>query len=860
MAFKKVTINNTTIESPEALFGDLRNRKVEGLLSQQADMLREYLSRKDSSDLALELPTGSGKTLVGLLIAEWRRRKYKEKCVFLCPTNQLVYQVAEQAQENYGIKPVVLTGSRSDYSTIDTSKYESCENIAITTYSSLFNSNPYFNDADVFIFDDAHSAENYVSSCWSLEINNYDPLTVDLFEKIKNIIFPLIEENDKLRFLNQQDENIDFQHVSKLPTPYFLKVSEKLYSEIDSLTINTKLQYKWQMLKNNFHACNLFFTNNKFLIRPFIPPTESFSPFIGAKQRIYMSATLGEGGDLERIFGRKKIERIAAPKNYEKQGVGRKFFIFPLRMWDKDEAIHKTIDLIRKVPRALILCPKEKDVKEIKTYIKSNAMLDSYKIYGAKDIEISKKEFVSSDNAIAILANRYDGIDLSEDECRYLIINQLPEATNLQEKFIISKLNSPILYRERIKTRVIQAVGRCTRKANDWAMVCILGEKLNQYFLSPQKTSTLPVELQAEIRFGIEQSIPENNFEENLNENIDAFLQQNEDWDAANDTIIDIRTQMIKESLENVNILEEIVSKEIDYMNCLWNSDFNKALSIAIDIYSKLNKQPLRGYKGLWLYMAANAALLAENRDKAKELYNKAGEVIISLGWLKSLSRCLTDDKLSDDDIHICNMLDNIETFFQKTGFIEKHKFNKITSKIKADINSNEAKHFEKGQVRIAEILGLNAFNSEESGATDPCWILTNKDGLVFEDYTNTGETTSQLSKRKVLQSGGHLNTLRSKHPELKFIKFVTVICSNVVKLHPTAIPQADELYFVSLDDFRTFGNDVISFVEILWENYTTGSPNWREFAFNKFKEMKLTPKDIYAFFTKTKLKELATE
>src|SRR5690242_17600160 len=77
MAFKtgKSTGSNGP-ETPEALFLDTRTRKVPGLLSHQADVLRKYA--KDAtkrSDVALQLPTGSGKTLVGLLIAEWRRRK-----------------------------------------------------------------------------------------------------------------------------------------------------------------------------------------------------------------------------------------------------------------------------------------------------------------------------------------------------------------------------------------------------------------------------------------------------------------------------------------------------------------------------------------------------------------------------------------------------------------------------------------------------------------------------------------------------------------------------------------------------------------------------------------------------------------
>jgi Rad3-related DNA helicase len=37
-------------------------------------MLEGYEGQIDAADLALELPTGTGKTLIGLLIAEWRRR------------------------------------------------------------------------------------------------------------------------------------------------------------------------------------------------------------------------------------------------------------------------------------------------------------------------------------------------------------------------------------------------------------------------------------------------------------------------------------------------------------------------------------------------------------------------------------------------------------------------------------------------------------------------------------------------------------------------------------------------------------------------------------------------------------------
>ena len=40
------------------------------LWAHQADVLRDYLAHVDDADLAIELPTGAGKTLVGMLASQ----------------------------------------------------------------------------------------------------------------------------------------------------------------------------------------------------------------------------------------------------------------------------------------------------------------------------------------------------------------------------------------------------------------------------------------------------------------------------------------------------------------------------------------------------------------------------------------------------------------------------------------------------------------------------------------------------------------------------------------------------------------------------------------------------------------------
>ena len=80
MAFKIPQKSSASIKDPESLFRDLRDRTVEGLLAQQADMLRRYMDHVDKRDIALELPTGSGKTtlmswiLWAYALLNWKRR------------------------------------------------------------------------------------------------------------------------------------------------------------------------------------------------------------------------------------------------------------------------------------------------------------------------------------------------------------------------------------------------------------------------------------------------------------------------------------------------------------------------------------------------------------------------------------------------------------------------------------------------------------------------------------------------------------------------------------------------------------------------------------------------------------------
>jgi replicative superfamily II helicase len=96
LAFKNAPPPEAAPDSPEKILLELPRRKIPSVLLHQGQMMQKYVADAQSSpDVALQLPTGSGKTLVGLLIGEWLRRKNQERVVFLCPTRQLVNQVVQ---------------------------------------------------------------------------------------------------------------------------------------------------------------------------------------------------------------------------------------------------------------------------------------------------------------------------------------------------------------------------------------------------------------------------------------------------------------------------------------------------------------------------------------------------------------------------------------------------------------------------------------------------------------------------------------------------------------------------------------------------------------------------------------------
>lgn len=854
MAFKKPILKTAVPESPDRLFNDLPRRKHASLFDHQGQILRSYVEQAlNEKDIAIQLPTGSGKTLVGLLLAEWRRRKFNERVVFLCPTRQLVNQVVEEANNKYGLQVEGFVGSAKHYPPDAKSAYLDGNRVAVTTYNSLFNTRPFFNNADVIIIDDAHAAENYLQSLWTFSVSRTEESDQILYKAISGVLKCVLPEQNFARLSGAWSGIEDATWVDKIPTKKLLTIAQDLRAAINANLSNENDQkYAWSMLQDHLNACQLYVSSNEILIKPLIPPTWVHSPFANAKQRIYMSATLGLGGDLERLTGRPNIKRLPIPAGWDTQGIGRRFFIFPEKSLDSEQIVQLRRTLMTKAGRSIVLTSNNESAKEISNDIDVHL---GFPVFTASELENSKLDFIKENQAVAVIANRYDGIDFPEDDCRLLFVDGLSQSTNLQERFFINKMGASLLFNDRIQTRALQAIGRCTRGLNDYSAVIITGDELSCYLTDSKKRKYFHPELQAELEFGIYQSTEADI--QDLIENFEIFFEHETDWEDANQSILESRAIAVQEQFPAMEELSNAVKYEIKWQKALWSGDAIEAREAAREVLSVLKHPDLKGYRALWQYYAGSAADQAYLEGHtgfdavAREHYLQAKKIAIAIPWLTSLSRemkLVSDEEKEDQkNLLVMQQIEQIESNLMNLGLISNTNFVVNEAKIRKGLSNPES--FEMAQVQLGKYLGFNADKVESEASPDPWWFKGDF-VIIFEDHVDA-ENTSSLSASKARQAASHPKWLHEHDQSYRNCKILPVILTPVKNARDGALPHLEGVSYWGASEFIEWSEKALNVIRELRKTFDgPGNLAWRATAAEELSKINADVLGLYEWLS----------
>ena len=584
--------------SPETLYRDLPRRPdaVPGLWLHQGDLLRAYSADHiNTRDLALELPTGTGKTLPGLLIADWVRRVRSGRVVYACPTVQLAKQVAETAARE-GVPSVVLVRSHHDWPVADQALYEAAQAVAIVTYSTVFNSSPKLASADLLVLDDAHAGAQYVAEQYAVEIRRRDQ--PGAYDQILTALSPAL---DGMLVQRLRDPNPDPSAHQQVRLVVPLR-QPRVVGALDAVLAQLPAPYcfRYSMIRGGLPACLAFVSYSSVLIRPLIPPTSENPLFTAARQRLYLSATLGDGGELERAFGRAGIVRLPLPETSPVPRSGRRFFVFPELVEGADPGALAAA-IVAEAGKALVLAP-DTDTAVTRAYDVAQA---GWPVMTIDHVGDGMAPFAAISHATCGLANRYDGLDLPGNACRAVVLEGKPNQDNLQDRFLSDRVRAGAALAERIRTRVVQGAGRCTRGPNDWAVVVVLGADLTKYLLWPETQRALEPELQAEIQFGIENSRYASSAD--VLENVRVFLAQSDDWRAnAEPLLAEYRRGAERVLPAGTDALAKAVEHEVDACQFAAAGCWADATRAAQDAARGLGVGGVatRGYRALWLYLA----------------------------------------------------------------------------------------------------------------------------------------------------------------------------------------------------------------------------------------------------------------
>ncbi len=813
--FKLAATASSKPESPEALFGDLkgRDKKIKHIWAHQADLLRSYMKEHKRKDIAIELPTGAGKTLVGFLIGEWRRLYFSDRVLYLCPTRQLAFQAAARAKE-YAIKAAVLVGKKAEYDQDIYASYLASKTVIVSTYSSIFNIKPGLTDAQVIMLDDAHAAENYVAKMWSVPVSRTNH--AELYKKLVKVLASALPNYMPEIFENEAATGEQKQTVEMISGIEFANRKDEVESLLENYCEGRTnvggdgVFWGWKAIHGNLEACHVFVSWDEILIRPWIAPTDSHGPFAGADQRIFMSATLGDGGDLERSLGISNINKIPVPKGWDEQGSGRRLILFPNRSLKEKQANAAMVDLVKEHDRAIVMAPSDKALKKFEGFLKAGSA--PHNVLHSTDIEDTLDVFTESKNAILAVAGRYDGIDLPDDSCRLAIVYGLPSTVSLQEDFLWSKLKLSKVLKDRIRTRIVQGCGRCTRNATDYAVVLLVGSKLLDFMTQTTVQALLHPELRAEVKFGLENS---DGFEEsgdliNLN---DMFLEQGEEWQQAEDNIRDLRSESKVEKPEYMKQLESVASHEVRFQYRLWSNAYDAAFEEATQVVDGLSGDDLAGYRCLWNYLAGYAAHLAFissgkkdtlMRKNAAERLQRASRSVLTVPWFSRLKyETAKPDGIREEAVTRLTgvQVQNIDEELVEMQYVGKRFANKMEV-FRSEIYNDQADSFERGLEQLGKLLGYKAQRPSGQAEPDSVWSLDNQIFLLLEAKSDESPG-DPISVSTCRQADGHAKWLRNQPLIPGNAEVFVILISPRKVLAKEAVPHAQKVFYKTVEDIR---------------------------------------------------------
>lgn len=713
----------------------------------QTEVWNKWNEVRSEKNCIIKMNTGSGKTVVGLMILKSLIDEGKGPAVYVVPDNYLVSQVVKEAKK-LGVK---IAESENDYN------YLNRNAILVINIHKLINGKSVFgmrstNNIQIgsIIIDDVHACIDTINQQFTISILNEEKDGRNLYKNIVSVFRESIKnysEQEYSDIIEQKNPNYNML----LPYWIWQNKQQEVYNILSTnRSDDSDIIFKLPLIKDTFKICNCCISSHKIEISPKAVDLSKIQSFNDAEHRIFMSATLADDSVFVSTVGLKEtdIKQIITPE--KANDIGDRIMLFPQLLnsqIDEKELMDKIKSTFNGY-NTVVLTPSFEKAKRWEKY--------ADRCLSSKDgnIESGVEELRSGTaKGLTVIVNKYDGIDLPDDACSILVVDDLPNMESEYDKLLYTYNSHDKQLLKRQIQKVEQGIGRGVRSNNDHCVIIFMGSKLTNILIGMRGTEYFSeaTRKQFEISDKIWNQIKEQNENPSIEDILSVsryVLEKNPGW-----------LQNSKKALADINYRKEINIDEatiamrnaFEYFRI---DQYENAFSEIEKYKNTLTEEKTVGYYMQIMAEYKNLTDPLEAQHLQSIAKSKNSGLLSPIKGLEYKKTLFTTEQtnffnnyLSSNNITKDNFVLNINSILEDLVLVDK----------KANV-------FEKALNDIAKLIGYDSSRPEAeiNKGPDNIWCITNGKYLVIECKSEA--TSDSISKTYCNQLNGSINWFNNEY------------------------------------------------------------------------------------------------
>lgn len=820
---------------PVLLYDDLDRKATAGPLRPvQNEVLTEwYNNRFEDKDIIVKLHTGEGKTLIGLLMLQSRLNAGKGPALFVCPNKQLAEQTANDAIK-FGVPYILDQGGTNIPEDVLESK-----KIWITYIQRVFNGRTIFGldnhgvHIGTMVIDDSHACIDSIRNATSIRI----PRSKELFRALLTMFESSLRQQGEGTFLNILLDDYSSEVIT-IPYWEWINRTTEIAGLFYEYSEDECVRFVYPILKDIIKDCTVYATSQGIEVVPDYSLIYRFQFFVNCQQRIFMSATTQDDSFFIKGFGLSEVAIKNPLVNSTKKWSGEKMILFPTRV---DESI--TVDYVRKylgylgaqnIAKSVALVPSAR-IGELYTKQEYPAVLANRDIMN-QELQYLQNRTSAPPHAV-VFFNRYDGIDLPDDQCRILLIDSKPVFGNLSDRYEQSCRQESDIVATKVAQKIEQGLGRSVRGEKDYSVIMMIGEDLVRFVKSTpnQRFFSAQTRQQIQIAEDVLKMVIDESHKKDINvvhELIMQCLKRDPGWK-------DYYHQAMDKTEENVEAHPylPIIVLEEEAESLMRREQYEEAFDKYQSIANMFNDKPME--KGWYLQKAA----------KCKYLYDK-----INGEKLQEIAHDLNWYLLKPEGVHYRPIPKiNQNSLSLALTYIRKHNKHDDLSLHVDEILANlsfgvPANKFENALKEIGELLGYTSQRPDKEFKVGPDNLWMEPIGRQFfaiECKNEVLTTRDTINKEEVGQMNNHIAWFEENYKGEMQVSYIHVHATNKVSNQAN---YTKEVRIMTPEKLSVFREHIKKFVKELC-NYKIASLDEGLIA-EALRVNRLMPMDIIPCYT----------